>query len=60
MLSFDEVLMPIRSHRPDFIYLKRDNGVVRLAKYNAWVYVRLVTEAGIPVDPLVSVERNSW
>ena len=60
-LVFDEVLLPVRSNSPDFIYLKRDDTVVRMAKYDPWVYVKLATEAGIPVHPIwVTVERGDW
>ena len=60
-LLFDEVLLPIHSNAPDFIYIKRGETVMRLTKYNAWVYVKLATEAGLPVHPTwLNVERGRW
>ena len=60
-LTFDRVLVPIHSHRPDFVYLRRGAEVMCLAMYDAWVYVRLATEAGVSVDPSwLAVERSSW
>lgn len=60
-LLFDEVLVPVQSISPRFLYVRRDDRVVRLAKYDPWVYVKLATEAGIPVDPSwLAVERGSW
>lgn len=67
VLEFDEVLLPLQppsqfqSNAPDFIYLKRDNSVTRMAMYDPWVYVKLATEAGIPVHPRsLTVKRGDW
>jgi hypothetical protein len=60
-LLFDEVLIPVQSISPRFLYVKRDDTVLRLAKYDPWVYVKLATEAGIPVHPSwLAVERGFW
>jgi hypothetical protein len=60
-LLFDEVLVPIQSVSPKFIYIKRDDTVMRLAKYDPWVYMLLANEAGIPVHPSwKDVKRGSW
>ena len=60
-LSFDEVLLPVRSNSPEFIYLRLDDTVMRMAKYDAWTYVKLATEAGLPVHPTwLTVERGDW
>jgi len=46
-LEFDEVLLPMGPPlHLDYIYLKRGEVVLRLAKWDPWVYYKLATESG--------------
>lgn len=60
VLVFDEVLLPLPTQRyPDYIYVRRGDRVLRLAKYDPWVLHKLVSEAGFPVYPsLANLERG--
>lgn len=48
-VTFDEVLLPLDTGTyPDYIYVKRGDVVLRLAKYDPWVFHKLIFEAGLP------------
>jgi hypothetical protein len=53
------VLVPLPSDRyPNYVFIKRGQQVQRLAKYDAWVLRKLLSEAGLPVyEGLSGVER---
>jgi hypothetical protein len=58
-LIFDEALLPVTGGYPMFVFIKRGSVVLRLAKYDPWVYNKLVSEAGIaPASETPSVPRG--
>jgi hypothetical protein len=59
-LTFDEALLPLPSEDyPDYIFIKRGEHVVRLAKYDPWVLHKLVAESGFSLyERLSTVERG--
>lgn len=60
-VTFDEVLLPLDTGTyPSDIYVKRGDAVLRLAKYDPWVFHKLVLEAGLPVNERLKrgVERT--
>ncbi len=59
-LVFEEALLPLSSERyPDFIFVKHEGHVLRLAKYDPWVLYKLVSEAGFSLyGSLSSVKRG--
>jgi hypothetical protein len=51
-LSFEEVVVPVPQRGfPAFIYLKTGSTVLRLAKYDPWVFEKLKFEAGLSSAP---------
>jgi hypothetical protein len=59
-LTFDEALLPLSpEHYPDYIFIKRGQQVLRLAKYDPWVLHKLMSESGLPFYASLSkVERG--
>jgi hypothetical protein len=48
-LNFDEVLLPLPSGEyPAFVFVRHGRSVLRLAKYDPWVFHKLVSEAALP------------
>ena len=59
-LVFDEILLPLSGDRyPAYLYVRRGEHVLRLAKYDPWVLHKLVSESGLSLYPqLANVERG--
>jgi hypothetical protein len=58
-LVFDEVLLPLPSGGyPSYVFVRQGRSVLRLAKYDPWVFHKLVSEAALPgYESLSRVER---
>jgi hypothetical protein len=55
-LTFDEALVSVTGGYPDFVFIRRGAHVLRLGKYDPWVFHKLVSEAGMSAPP--AVERG--
>jgi len=57
-LEFEEVLVPMPALGfPDYIYLKHGTSVLRLGKYDPWVFEKLKIEAGLSLEETPKVPR---
>lgn len=45
VLEIDEVLVPLTRTYPDYVFVRHGDQVLRLAKYDPWVFRKLMTEA---------------
>jgi hypothetical protein len=47
ILTFDEALMSATKDYPEFVYVRRGSQVMKLGKYDPWVFHKLLSETGI-------------
>jgi len=58
VLTFDEALMPVTQGYPEFVYIKHGSQVMKLGKYDPWVFQKLVSESGVlPPSTNPRIER---
>lgn len=58
-LTFDEILLPVpASGWPTYVYLKHGATYTRVAKYDPWVFGKLMVEAGLSAKLEPTVARG--
>ncbi len=57
-LTFDEALVSVTDSYPDFVFIRHGVHVLRLGKYDPWVFHKLVSEAGMSTPAESAVERG--
>ena len=57
-LTFEQVLLPLSGgDYPAYIYLRQGDQVLRLAKYDAWVFQKLMVESGLAPSAKLTAPR---